>query len=350
MASSKPKRARRRSVPDAPRLRDIADCMGVSMMTVSRALRGVEGVSETKRAEISAMADSLGYVLNSNARSLVHARSDLIGISVPTLFNDVFADMMEGMKRTFEKGGFSTVVNTSDYDCEREAAWVNQIITWSPSGIVLTGRDHTKGLKERLSRLTIPVVEIWEATEEPISISVGIDHEKAGYDLANYAVQLGYVHPGYVGPKDGADQRADSRLRGMMRCFREHLGDKKIRRSVQDVQNSFKAGAWGTRQLLEEAVPPDVIFFSNDHLAFGGISACDTMGLPVPEHVGLIGFNALDLTTVLPRPLTTMSTPRREVGTISARNLTSLIHGVAPDKVTVLETEIIEGLTTRAQF
>jgi LacI family gluconate utilization system Gnt-I transcriptional repressor len=94
---------------------------------------------------------------------------------------------------------------------------------------------------------------------------------------------------------------------------------------------------------------PDVIFYLNDHMAFGGQVACEAKGLSVPHDIGLVGFNALDLSGVLPVPLTTVKTPRRLMGITGARNLLARIHGVQPQKSVALPVEIVEGGTTRLQ-
>ena len=110
---------------------------------------------------------------------------------------------------------------------------------------------------------------------------------------------------------------------------------------------SFLAGKIGTVDLMARNNRPDIIFYVNDHLAFGGLAACQSLGIRVPHDVGLFGFNSLDLTSVMPTPLTTMSTPRREMGILAAQNLISRIRGVRPERVAELSTEIIEGKTTR---
>ncbi|MFN4130016.1 MAG: LacI family DNA-binding transcriptional regulator, partial [Paracoccaceae bacterium] len=96
--------------PAKTRIVDLAARVGVSAMTVSRALRGVEGVSEAKRSEILLLAKRLNYLPDMTARSMVVANSNLVGIALPTLFNDVFADVLSGMRGTFRSAGFATVI------------------------------------------------------------------------------------------------------------------------------------------------------------------------------------------------------------------------------------------------
>ena len=131
-------------------IKDIGRALGLSMMSVSRALRGVEGVSAETRDEILRVAKRMGYRPNRNARSLASAHSTLIGISLPTLFSDVFPEILAGMRATFDHAGFDTVIDTTDYNSAREADWVERMLDWNAAGLVLSGVDHAPDLRERL--------------------------------------------------------------------------------------------------------------------------------------------------------------------------------------------------------
>lgn len=330
-------------------LRDVADAAQVSLMTVSRALRGVEGVSEARRSEIQQLAKKMNYTPNNNARSLAVSNSTLVGISFPTLFADVFAHMLDGMRETFEMAGLSTVVNTTNYERKTELIWVEHLLSWRPAGIVLTGCDHHRDVRRKLRRAGVPTLEIWDLTDKPIDVNVGIDHYKAGYELGRYVAGLGYLKPAFVDATTGRDARAIKRKQGIECAFRERKNSRPLVTTVQKNSNSFMAGQAGTYELMQQVEPPDVIFYVNDHIAFGGMSACHSLGITVPDDIGIVGFNALDLTSVLPVALTTARTPRRDLGVVGARNLILRIKGVEPDESVELPVEIITGATTKKQ-
>ena len=316
-------------------------------MTVSRALRGVNGVSHDTREAILKVARELNYVPNSNARSLVKSSANIVGISFPTLFNDVFADMFEGMKRTFEKAGFSTLVNTTNYENEGEAEWVSNLLSWRPAGIVLTGVDHDPSLRRILRSVDIPTLEIWDVTEDPIDMCVGINHVDAGFELGQMVIDKGYLRPAFVGLPLGRDLRADRRLKGVEMAFEQAQDAEKVVHCIREVSNQFALGYNAIIGLLRDRDTPDVVFFSNDHMAFGGICAAEHFGYSVPQDIGIVGFNALSLTEVLSRPLTTARTPRRQIGETAARNMIAKIHGLTPQRVVTLPVKIETGDTTR---
>lgn len=331
-----------------PVLKDIAAAAEVSIMTASRALRGVEGVSERKRREILKIARRLKYTPNSSARSLVTMNSDLVGIAVPTFFNNVFAEILAGMRRTFDLAGYSSVIDTTEYDAEIELAWAERLLSWRPAGCILTGTQHHPKLVDALRRSGVPTLEIWDVTDDPIDICVGIDHTAAGRQVARHCIALGYRRPAFSGVAEGRDPRAEARLQGFAAEFAEVADAAPVQVARADDQNSFLAGHEGTKELLG-GDPPDLIYYLNDYLAFGGMTACQTLGVRVPDDIGIIGFNSLDLASILPVPLSTVRTPRRQMGITGARNLLARIHGVEAARKVVLPIKIIDGATTRRQ-
>lgn len=337
--------------PPAPRVRiaDVAAAAGVSAMTASRALRGVEGVGPAKRAEIERLAARMNYVPNGNARSLVVANSSLIGISVPNLLNDVFPEILQGMRHVLTVAGFETVIDTTEYDLAREEAWVRRLMGWNPAAVVLTGAHHTQQVRQWLRATGTPTLELWDRSDDPIDICVGVDHWAAGRLIGAHVCALGYRRPAFVGVAAGHDLRADARLAGLRAAFAEGAGvGVVVEQATREL--SFSAGFAGTRALLAREGPrPDVVFYLSDHLAFGGLMALQAAGLSTPEEIGVVGFNALNITSVLPLPLTTVRTPRRQMGDTGARNIVARIHGVRPERTVCLPVVIEPGATTRPQ-
>ncbi|MEM9223309.1 MAG: LacI family DNA-binding transcriptional regulator [Pseudomonadota bacterium] len=332
----------RKTAPGQARIHDVAEAAGVSLMTVSRSVRGLDGVSETTRSRVLAIAQKLNYIPNSNARALASTHTPIIGISLPTLFNDVFADVLSGMRSTFEQAGYATIVETSDYDPERDLSWAERTLGFRPAAMILTGCDHAPDLRPLLLREQVPTLEIWDTTDDPIDICVGIDHFAEGSRLGQYAVSLGYRAPAFVGAPEGFDRRADKRAAGIALAFAE-AGAKTLERVRVTGTNAFAMGAEGMARLRGH--DRDVAFFLSDHLAFGGIMALEREGGRVPADMGVVGFNGVDLTAVLPRTMTTMVTPRRKIGVVGARHLLARLNNVNVAKVTRLTSTLVEGET-----
>jgi LacI family transcriptional regulator, gluconate utilization system Gnt-I transcriptional repressor len=329
-----------------PSIKDVAEAAGVSIMTVSRAVRGIEGVSDTKRAEILHCAASLGYRTNRNAASLAAANSTLIGISLPTLFNEVFADILDGMRQIFALAGFDIVLDNSDYDVQREANWVERMLDWHPAAIVLSGIDHQPSVREQLRQAGVPTLEIWDVCDDPIDICVGVDHYESGKNLAKHLLQLGYRRPAFIGVDYMRDARAEKRLLGIQDVF-QAAGCNEVRVIRGQKQASFEAGMLATLTLLKSRdARPDCVCYLNDHMAFGGLTTCESHGLNVPRDIGIVGFNNLGINLVLSKALTTMMTPRLLIGSLGAQQLLARIHGAKVDRCRTIATTLVAGMTT----
>lgn len=327
---------------DLTRLEDIARRAGVSTMTVSRALRGVEGVSSAKRAEIEEIAKALKYLPNLPAKAMAEANSGLVGISFPTLFNEVFADMLQGMRSVFERQSIATIVSTSDYSTTQELDWAERLVAWRPAGMVLTGSHHADELIGLLSGTGIPVVEIWDWRPDPIDMCVGLDHQDIGLTLGRKLKAAGYRAPGFVGCPEGLDPRAEARLRGLMQAF-----DQEIPAGRSASRNAFQLGYDGCAELLSSSPDIDLIFGLNDHVAYGAWMHLQSQGMDVPAQIGLVGFNDLGLLNVLPVKLTTMRTPREQIGVLAAKAIVARCAGVTSPVRLKLEAEFVQGSTTR---
>ncbi|MEM1298108.1 MAG: LacI family DNA-binding transcriptional regulator [Pseudomonadota bacterium] len=328
------------------KIEDVARAAGVSIMSVSRALRGVEGVSEATRARITVLAAEMGYVPSRLAGSLAQATSNLVAISVPTLFDAVFAEIVGGMRETLTHAGLETIIETSDYDPAREAAWVERMIEWSPAALVLSGVDHAPGASTRLREGGVPVMQLWDIAPDPIDLNVGIEHSLAGEEMGRHLLGLSYRSPVYIGIPRGRDLRAEKRRAGLEAAFQEAgvtLRDLRV-----DAAPSFEAGREGALQALKLVPRPDVLYFLNDHLAFGGLMACETVGVDVPGEIGIAGFNGLNINNVLPRRLTTSVTPRSLMGKTAARMLVAAIRGVRTERRISMPVPVESGATTSA--
>lgn len=341
-------RKRRRGPSNRVTIDEVARVAGVSTMSVSRAMRGVEGLSAERRAAILDIARALGYEPSSLAGSLAAANSTLIGVSVPTLNDEVFGDIFDGMRTVFTRYGFQTVFDTTDYARKNEDEWIDRILAWRPAGLVLSGVDQSREAKRRLRAARIPVLQIWDVTDDPIDLCVGIDHEAAGHDIADHLLELGYRRPAYIGVRKGFDARAEKRAKGFRKGL-ENAGvtlvaDKRISNA-----RSFSAGEDGVAALFDNtnAEDVDVIYFMNDHMALGGIIACEARGMKIPNDIGIAGFNDLALNRVLPLRVTTSATPRGEMGRKGAQALIARIKGVKKQPVQILPVELMPGLTTR---
>ncbi len=325
-------------------LRDVAEAANVSEMTVSRVLRDSGPVAEKTRQRILDIVDQLGFVPNKIAGSLATSSSNLIAVIVPSLRNQVFTEVLSGITEHLESNGFKAVIGNSEYDAEREEALIRSMLSWRPSGLIVSSMAHTESTRRILKKAGIPVVEIMRVAKDPVDACVGIDHVNAGALMAQHFLQQGYHRIGYVG-WNNRDLTAAKRLQG----FREGL--KKNGVEIQgliefDQPVDMERGKQGLAQLLTDHPDLDAVYFPNDIAAIGGYFHCLSAGIEVPSQLAIGGFSGLKVGQLMPVPLTTVLIDRFEIGRRGAEIIVERLDGRRPRKMNIVDIELVEGGTT----
>ena len=298
-------------------LRDVSEASGVSEMTVSRVLRGRGEVSDTTRARVLAAARELGYVPNRIAGSLASARVNLVAVIIPSLSNMVFPEVLAGISDGLDGSGLQPVVGITDYDPEREASVLYEMLSWRPAGVILAGLERGPAARRMLEHAAVPVVEILDLDGVPLDSVVGISHIDAGREMAQAILSAGYRRIGFAGSAVPGDRRAQKRLEGFSAALAD-AGLEPADRALYAGGSSLAKGRELTETLLARRPDLDFIYYSNDVIGAGGLLHCLSRGLQVPDRLGLAGFNGLDLLDGLPMRLASTDSCRRETGRTAA--------------------------------
>ncbi len=329
----------RRPDPRGITLADVARGAGVSKITASRVLRGGPVAGET-RERVLEVVRRLGYVPNRLAGTLSSAGSNLVGVIIPSLANIVFPDVLRGAEDVLDAAGYRPVVGVTDYDPEREEGLIEAMLAWRPAGLIVTGLEHTDRGRAMLANAGIRVAELMDLDGAGLDIVVGLSNRAVGRASARHLVERGYRRLAYVGHDLGHDRRAAKRFEG----FREALAESPAALVATELlpgRSSAASGREGLARILDRDDRVDAVYFSNDDMAMGGCFLCLARGLAVPGRVALFGFNGLDLGQALPQPLSTIRSPRVEMGEVGAR----LVCGREPPAVVDLGFELIAGAT-----
>lgn len=324
-------------------MEDVAREAGVARVTVSRALSHPDKVSPATLARVRAAVSRLGYVPNLTAGSLASKRSRIIGAIVPTLSNSWFADAMDGLTETLSSAGYQLMLGQSSYHTGQEASLVDAFVGRKVDGLVLTGVVHAPQVGERLRRMRLPVVEIWDLTDDPIDTVVGFSNLQIGEAVAAYLVTRGYRQIGFI----GADElRATKRLQGMQQRLQAEGMDASQAALVQP-PSTIENGAIGLAELLTRNPRLQAVFCSNDTLAVGALFECRRRGLRVPQDMAVVGFSDLAIAAACVPALTTVRVNSRELGRHAGQVLLQRLSGAplpegAGGKVIDLGFQIIE--------
>lgn len=296
-----------------PTMDDVAERAGVSQMTVSRVLNSKGYISEDVRSRVKSAAVEIGYVQNRLARGLRSEQTPLIAVALPTLGNAVFTDVLSGITDALTLQGLRPVFGVTEYSEEREGELVRDLLSWRPSGIVLAGLEHSDLTRRAIAASGVRVAEIMDIDGTPISVAFGLSQIAAGRETAKYMLAKGHRRFVYAGSHSGRDLRAAKRLEGFRQILRE-AGATLISEDISPEPSSMVGGRRMTADILARPDRPDAIYYSNDDLASGGIMHCLANRIRIPDDLALAGFNGLPFLDALPIQLTTIATPRYEIG------------------------------------
>ncbi|MDX7952614.1 LacI family DNA-binding transcriptional regulator [Lichenihabitans sp. Uapishka_5] len=325
-------------------LSDVAQRAGVSEITVSRVLRGVGPLAEGTRLRVMAVVEEMGYVPNRLAGTLASAVSGLVGVSVPSLSNIVFPEVLRGIHAGLEASGRQAVIGITDYDLQAEETLIGSLLAWKPAAMIVVGSDHTPVTSRRLRQSGIRVAELMDCDVPPIDLVVGMSHKGAGQATARHLIARGYRRFAYVGHDWTTDRRARLRYEGLCETLREG-GLGLVAEMLSSSVSSTEAGRATLKSLLATRPDVDVVVFSNDDMAVGGVFHCMTAGLRPRTDLGLFGFNGLEIGQSLPQPLSTIRSNRYLIGRLAAEKILQRID--RPEGGEVIDTgfEICEGET-----
>ncbi len=326
---------------------EVAQAAQVSEMTVSRVLRRKDKVADKTRDHVLKVIQDLGYVPNRLAGALASSSSNQLAVIIPSLRNIVFPEVLSGITDRLDEAGYQAVIGISDYNQEREASLIEAMMSWRPAGIIVTNTRHSEQATKVLRVTKSPVVEMMDLTGSPIDMCVGLDHHKAGREMARHLVAKGYRNIGYLGCDLIKDAAAGKRYAGFCDALRD-AGLCIATSLTVDEPSGVGLGRHHMSALLAK-VPQgqklDAVYFSNDAVAVGAQMYCMAEDIRTPEDLALAGFSGLEIGQAMPIPLTTIRSKRYHVGWLSADYVVRRLRGEDPPRVTDAGFELIEGAT-----
>ncbi|MBA5761478.1 gluconate operon transcriptional repressor GntR [Vibrio sp. 404] len=306
-----------------PTLQDIADRVGVTKMTVSRCLRDPSQVSKLLQEKISQAVEDLGYIPNRAPDILSNAKSNAIGVLVPSLTNQVFAEVIRGIESVTTPAGYQTMIAHYSYSTELEEQSIASLLSYNVDAIILSENIHTDRARKMLQTAAIPVVEIMDSYSQPIEQAVGFDNAQASQDMTLALLKKGRKRIAYFAAR--MDERTRLKMQGYRRAV-EKVGQDPISLQTEEA-SSFTLGATLLDQMLEHYPDVDGIVCTNDDLAIGALYECQRRGIRVPEQIAIAGFHGHDISQVIIPKLATVVTPREEIGRVAAEQLIERLRG-----------------------
>lgn len=308
---------------------DVAAAAGVSMQTVSRALRFPDTVTPENRKLIEDAIKKTHYVHNLAASHLASHKSNTVAAVIPTLSASVFAETMQHFSEVLHGEGYQIFLGNTDYRLDREEEVIRSLLGRRPDGVFLIGAHHTRTSVTMLKRAGIPVVEGWDMTSKPIDRLVGFSNSAAIAEMARHLARSGRTNIVFAGVLRKGDSRAAERRDGFAAAMEELFPGKPPRIAIsRDLPLTMASGADLLRKALARYPEADAVMFSSDIIASGALQESVRIGLKVPERLAITGFGDFELARHLIPSLTTVSVPSAEIGREAGRLLLEGMRGI----------------------
>jgi LacI family gluconate utilization system Gnt-I transcriptional repressor len=324
---------RKRTKPDKIRLTEVAKLAGVSPITVSRFFRNPEALSVGKRVRVENAANELGYVPNLAARALASQRTEVIGVLIPSLTNNVFSDVLRGIYDALDNSRYSIQLANTRYSIFQEEKLLRLFLAQKPTGLIVTGINQTAESRSIMESVACPIVQIMEIGSSPVDMMIGFSHFEAAKAGIFHLLEQGYRRIGFLGAR--MDARVQRRLEGYQAAMNDAALFDPRRVVTTATPSSVTLGTTLLADLLAKAPDVEAVFCGNDDLALGALFECQRRHMSVPEQMAIVGFNDLEFMSSAVPTLTSVRTNRYEMGRDAAVMLIEAVEGRRPEQPVV---------------
>jgi len=327
-----------------PTLKDVAERAGVSTSAVSRAFTEGASVSVKMRNKVEKAAAELGYSPNFLARSLTTRRTKLIGLVSNNFHNPIFLEVFDLFTRSLQNSGLRPLLVNLSTETDPENS-VRMLQQYSVDGVIVASSTLPPAFSKAFSDKKIPVVNTFgRHSSSPEVHVVGIDNIAAGRLAARELVARDYTSVAFLGGPQSATSTVD-RLEGFMSEMAKHPHIA-VRHSFAEAY-SFKAGRAEMLRLAQTELA-EAYFCGDDVLSIGALSALKDLGQQVPEDVGLIGLNDMEMAGWENIDLTTVRQPIKQIIPSSVELMAAMLD--EPDRypeARLFPCQVIERGTLR---
>ena len=308
-------------------LKDLADKLGVSIATVSRALRNSHEVGEEMTQKVKQLAKELNYRPNPFAQSLRKEAPRVIGVIVPNLVTHYYAAVLDGIEDYASKLGYSVISANSHEDHEREAQALDNFLNMHVEGIIACLAQDTTDYShfEQLHKMGVPLVFFARCCLEDMFSQVVGNGDVAAQGATQHMIETGSRRVAFIGGPNHLDM-VRRRKHGYLEALRENRIPIDRNLVVCD-KIDFDVARNATLRLLEGENPPDAILAFNDIITYAAFDAIKSKGLRIPEDVAIIGFTDGDTAAFVTPRLTAIMDQAHVQGTKACQLLMKSING-----------------------
>ena len=323
---------------------DIADQLGVSPATVSRALSNNPSISISTRKKINSLAEKLGYRHNHFASSLRLQKTHTIGVILHELNSYFITSVLAGIEKIVTEAKYNLIIAHSAENPNLEAANARNLFHKRVDGLIASLSFETEDLThfKQFQSKNIPIVFFDRVFETSETAKVIINNFQAGYDATAHLINQGCKRIAHITSSLKRNVYAE-RKRGYKQALEDHKFkfDEKL-----VIIDGFKEddAIRSAKRILSMKNLPDGIFITNDFCAAVVMQILKDAGIRIPKDIAIVGFNNDSIGKIISPKLTTINYPGFEMGQIAARTLINHLKGVWDMNLTntiVIKSELI---------
>ena len=319
---------------------DVARHARVSKTTVSHVISGKRAVSPGTRERVQQAIDALGYRPSGPARSLRTRQTHMVSLILPDITNPFYPVLARGLEEGLEVHGYRAFICSSDGDPDRERAYVNEVADRGVDGIVLDSFHLTVHDLHAATGGRLPIVWIGGLQlDHPGVDSVRSDDEGGAYEATVHLVERGHRRIAMIdGPIGSGTARRDGYRRALTEAGLAALPEPPLRGDY-----TREGGRAVAERLLRLDPAPTAVFCANDLSAIGVLDAARAAELRVPDDLAVVGFDDIELASLVAPALSTVRNPAFTTGREAARLLTERMTGAhqGPARIVTLPSPLV---------
>ena len=300
----------------------VARQAGVTTMTVSRYLREPQRVASSTAGRIAAALALTGYTPNKHAGMLASGRSSMVAAIIPNIATATFAETVQGLSDLLQPRGMELLLASTSYSLEREEEQIRAVLGWSPSALVVTGRQHTAAALAMMRQAQadgVPVLEMWDHDPADRSfVQVGFSHEAVGAMMAGHMLQQGHRDLAYVDSGVREDYRAHRRAQAFVAAIRAAGASVHVIEAPRIEPMAAGRAAFAD---MRKSRLPRAVAFASDNFAAGAYLGALEAGIRMPDELAILGFGDFPVSRQLPGGISTVSVSPHAIGQACARQL-----------------------------
>jgi LacI family transcriptional regulator len=334
----------------AVRMKDIAEDLGLSVITVSKALRNRPDISASTRLRVLRRSEELNYRPNLSARALVTGRTNMMGLVIPDLAHAFFSELARGLAGVLRNAGITLLIASSEQHADLEKQIIDQFIARRVDALLIASTQLEPQTFQQLKAEGIPHILLDRKFDGFPSHFVGVNDEYLGYLATKHLIDIGCRRIAHISTVKLS--QVAGRLSGYKRALAEHglsLGPEFVNSTTSVDGIGPAAGHTAAKELLRLTPRPDAIFCYNDLVAMGAMQAILEEGLRIPADLALIGCGNVYLADYAQVPLSSVDQQSTAIGVRAGQLAVDLVtaqKNLRP-KTILLEPKLIQRASTR---